>query len=106
MDSLLRQVASIRDQGMFFGPVDPDRKMPATATRDMSAIAAQLLADEGWSGQEETPVLGPKDLSMNDMAAIVSDVFGHESATSRIRSMHSRRNFCKAGEASRSRRAV
>ena len=44
----------------------------------MGAVAARLLADEGWTGQEDVPVLGPEDLSMNDMAVIVSEVLGRE----------------------------
>ena len=78
MDNALRQVASIRDQGLMFGPIDPDLKAPITATRDMGAAAARLLADDSWSGQDEVPVLGPEDLSANDIAAIVSDVIGRE----------------------------
>lgn len=78
MDNLLNQVAQIKETGMFFGPIDPDLKAPTTATRDIGAVAAKLLADDGWSDQEEFPVLGPDDLSFNDMAAIISDVLGKE----------------------------
>ena len=78
MDNVLRQVASIRDEGVIFGPVDPDRKVPTTATRDMGAVAARLLADDSWTGQQEVPVLGPEDLSMNDMVATMSDVLGRD----------------------------
>jgi len=56
---------------MFFGPIDPDKKLPLTATRDIGAVAGRLLADETWTGQEEVPVLGPEDLSCNDIAAII-----------------------------------
>ena len=42
----------------------------------MGEVAARLLADTGWAGQEETPVLGPQDLSPDDMAAIISEVLG------------------------------
>lgn len=76
MDNVLQQAASIKEQGMMFGPVDADKKLPATATRDMGAVAARLLLDSKWTGQEEVPVLGPEDLSFNDMAAIMSDVLG------------------------------
>lgn len=76
MDNMLRQVDAIRGQGVFFGPIDANKRAPTTATRDMGAVAARLLADDGWSGQEEVPVLGPEDLSANDMAAIMSDVLG------------------------------
>jgi uncharacterized protein YbjT (DUF2867 family) len=74
MDNLLRQVQVIREQGMFFDAVSPDRKMPAVATRDIAAVAARLLLDDGWAGQREVPLAGPEDLSGNDMAAIVSEV--------------------------------
>lgn len=78
MDNTLHNLTTIRDQGMMFGAYDPDRKSPKTATRDMAATAARLLVDEAWAGQQEVPLLGPEDLSMNDMAAIVSDVLGRE----------------------------
>ena len=76
MDNVARQAGSIKDQGMFFGPINPGRKAPITATRDMGAIAARLLADPRWTGQAEVPVLGPEDLSANEMAAVASAVLG------------------------------
>lgn len=78
MDNVLRQAGGIREKGVMFGPIDAGRKVPATATRDMGAVAARLLADGTWTGQEELPLLGPDDLSPDDMAAIISDVLGRE----------------------------
>lgn len=74
MDNLLRQVDAIRNRGVFFSPIDGDRKMPSCATGDIAAAAAALLLDESWSGAASVPVLGPEDLSFNDMAAIMSEV--------------------------------
>jgi uncharacterized protein YbjT (DUF2867 family) len=74
MDNLLRQVEAIRTQGAFFLPVDGDLKQPAAATRDIAAAAAGLLLDHSWSGDRELPVMGPEDLSFNEMAAIMTDV--------------------------------
>lgn len=76
MDNLLRQTASIRNQGMFFSPISEDRKTPTCATRDIARVAATLLTDRDWTGVEERPVLGPEDLSFADMAGIMSDVLG------------------------------
>ena len=50
--------------------------MPHTATRDMGAVAARLLRDRSWTGQEDVPVLGPEDLSFSEVARIVSEVLG------------------------------
>ena len=76
MDNMLRQVEPIRTKGMFFSPLSGDRKLPTCATRDIAAVAAKLLLDRSWSGVDSVPVLGPEDLSQNDMAAIMSEVLG------------------------------
>jgi uncharacterized protein YbjT (DUF2867 family) len=78
MDNTIRQVPSIRDQGMFFSPIAGDRKLPTVATRDIAAAASRLLLDASWSGVGEIPLLGPEDLSFNDMARIISEVLGKE----------------------------
>jgi len=76
MDNIARQAAPIREKGVFFLPFDGDRKMPAVATRDIAATAAPLLIDTRWTGIGHAAVLGPQDLSFNEMAAIMSDVLG------------------------------
>ena len=74
MDNLLRQVESIKNQGIFSLPISGDLKQPSASTRDIAATAAALLLDQSWSGVGSVPVLGPEDLSYNDMAAIMSEV--------------------------------
>lgn len=76
MDNLLMQAAPIKNKGMFFSPIDGDRKLPTCATRDIAAVCAQLLIDSTWSGVGHASVLGPEDLSFNDMAQIMSEVLG------------------------------
>lgn len=76
MDNTLRQVQPIKNQGTFFGTRDPDSKDPYCATRDIAAVAAKWLLDNSWTGQEDVPVLGPEDISCNDMALILSNVLG------------------------------
>jgi len=74
MDNLLRQVESIKNQGIFSLPISGDLKQPSASTRDIAATAAALLLDQSWSGVGSVPVLGPEDLSYNDMATIMSEV--------------------------------
>ncbi|WP_067678350.1 NmrA family NAD(P)-binding protein [Nocardia miyunensis] len=76
MDNLLRQVNSIRDQGVFTDTLAPDHRLPTAATRDIGAVGARLLLDRSWTGTGEVPVLGTADLSPNDMAHIMSEVLG------------------------------
>jgi uncharacterized protein YbjT (DUF2867 family) len=74
MDNFLRQVASIKNQGVFSSPTRGDLKMATCATRDIAATAARLLIDRSWSGTGEVQVLGPEDLSFNEMARVISEV--------------------------------
>ncbi len=76
MDNMINQAGAIKGQGMFFSTISPDRKNPTVATRDIAVVAARLLLDDSWSGQQSVPVLGPEDLSNNDIAQIISDVLG------------------------------
>jgi len=76
MDNFLRQVEPIKNKGMFFSPMSGDWKAPTCATRDIAAVAAKLLLDSSWSGSGDVPVLGPEDLSCNEMAQIISEVLG------------------------------
>jgi uncharacterized protein YbjT (DUF2867 family) len=78
MDNIARQADAIENQGMFFSPIAGERKLPSVATRDIAAAASRLLLDESWSGVEEVPLLGPEDVSFNDMAEIISEVLGKE----------------------------
>ncbi|WP_067902547.1 NAD(P)H-binding protein [Nocardia vaccinii] len=83
MDNLLRQVNSIREQGVFTDTIDPGQRLPIAPTRDIGAVGARLLLDRSWTGTGEVPVLGAADLSPNDMAHTMSEVLGR-----RIRYVH------------------
>jgi uncharacterized protein YbjT (DUF2867 family) len=77
MDNLLRQVELIRTQGVFFwATAAGDHRWPACATRDVASVAVDLLVDRSWDGTGGVPVLGPEDVSFEDMAAVMSDVLG------------------------------
>jgi uncharacterized protein YbjT (DUF2867 family) len=76
MDNMLSQVESIKNDGVFFSPLSGDRRLPTCAVRDIADAAVRLLLDPSWTGNGEVPVLGPEDLSQNDMARIMSEVLG------------------------------
>jgi uncharacterized protein YbjT (DUF2867 family) len=76
MDNTLREIPSILGRHTIGTPVAADRKLPRVATRDIADAAARLLLDRTWDGFAEVPLLGPEDLSGNDMAAIITDVLG------------------------------
>ncbi|MFE2374891.1 NAD(P)H-binding protein [Streptomyces sp. NPDC059398] len=75
-ENLLEEAGSIRDKGVFTDNVEADRKAPLVAVDDIAAVAAGLLLDRSWTGTDSVPVLGPQDLSPNDLARIMTAQFG------------------------------
>lgn len=78
MDNLLRQGEAIKNRGVFFSPIAGDRRMPTCATRDIAEVAVDVLLEESWTGVGHRAVLGPQDLSFDDMAGVMTEVLGWE----------------------------
>ncbi|QEH34988.1 NAD(P)H azoreductase [Aquisphaera giovannonii] len=76
MENMLHQLEPLRHQGAFYYPIDGDFAVPVCATRDIGDIAVGLLRDRSWTGQAGPAVHGPADLSMNDLARIMTEVLG------------------------------
>jgi uncharacterized protein YbjT (DUF2867 family) len=76
MDNLLRQAPTIKEKGLFSLPVRANLKAPLVATSDIAAVAATFLMDTTWTGQADVPVLGPEDISPNEMAEVLTDALG------------------------------
>lgn len=97
MDNLLRFAEPIRNDGVFFAPIDGGHKLPSFATRDIAATASRLLLDDSWTGIGHVAVLGPEDISYNDMAEILSDVLGKPVRFQQIPSEALKRRMLQAG---------
>jgi uncharacterized protein YbjT (DUF2867 family) len=97
MDNVLRQLDPIARQGVLYGPSVPDRPAPTVATRDIAAVAARLLREATWTGFEEVPVLGPEDLTQDEMAAVVADVLGRPVGYQQVPGEAFKENMLRAG---------
>ncbi|MFB6768332.1 NAD(P)H-binding protein [Streptomyces sp. NPDC056337] len=75
-ENVLEEADSIREKGVFSDLVDADRRAPMVAVADVAAAAAGLLLDRSWTGTASVPVLGPRDLSPNDLARIMTERLG------------------------------
>ncbi len=75
-ENLLWHVDSIREWGKIALPVNPSRRFPMIATRDIGRVAATRLASRDWTGRIVHELFGPADLSFRDVAEVVSQVLG------------------------------
>ena len=76
MENLLHSVQAIKFTNQFSTSVASEIKVPWVATEDIADVAVSILCDKNWSGNESVGVLGPEDLSYNDLAKTMSEVLG------------------------------
>jgi uncharacterized protein YbjT (DUF2867 family) len=76
MENTLPQVNAIRQMGVVAGPLRPDLKVPMIATRDIGAVAADILLHPTIHGKETRELLGQRDLSYSEVAATIGKAIG------------------------------
>jgi uncharacterized protein YbjT (DUF2867 family) len=75
LDAVIRARVQII-QGSRDAPVVLDDAL--TGADRLAETAADLLADQSWTGQENLPVFGPDRLSPHAMADVIADVLGRD----------------------------
>jgi uncharacterized protein YbjT (DUF2867 family) len=76
MENLLPQIGVIRSMGMMAGPLKGDLAVSMIATRDIGEYAAGALEKLDFTGKETRELLGARDVSMKEAAAIVGAAIG------------------------------
>ena len=71
MENTLAQVGTIQALGLTAGPLRADLKLPMIATRDIGAAAAEALLKLDFKGAQTRELLGQRDLTMAETAAII-----------------------------------
>ena len=77
MENLLGQLDMINQTGVMGTSVKGNIPFPIVATKDIATVAAKNLLDLNFKGFTIQYVLGPKDLSYNDITRIVGQAIGH-----------------------------
>jgi len=67
----LAGISMIKMMGLFGGALKADLKIPMIATRDIGAYAAERLLKLDFNGKQTQELLGERDLTMNEVAAII-----------------------------------
>jgi len=76
MENNLVAIGMIHGMGVFGNALLPDLKLPMAATRDVGDYAAQRLLDLDFSGKQTRELLGERDLSMTEAAAVIARGIG------------------------------
>ena len=76
MENLLASIQPLRTMGTLPGPAAADRPAPQIAARDIGTYAAGRLATRDFSGSSVQELLGQRDYSMREAAAIIGQAIG------------------------------
>jgi uncharacterized protein YbjT (DUF2867 family) len=76
MENTLPQAGVIQQMGATAGPLNGDLKVPMIATRDIGTFAADELLRLDFRGHQTQELLGQRDLTMTEAAAIIGQAIG------------------------------
>lgn len=76
MENLLPQVEVIRNFGIVGGPLRADLRVPMIATRDIGAVAAEILRKQDFAGKQTRELLGQRDLDCKEAASAIGKAIG------------------------------
>ncbi len=81
MENLDNSLATIKDRGIIYGPLDRDLPIPMVATRDIGWKAADFLDSTAPLGHIVFEFVGPKEVTMNHVAEVLAWAFDHPNLT-------------------------
>jgi uncharacterized protein YbjT (DUF2867 family) len=76
MENNLAAIGMIHGMGVLGNALQPDLKLPLAATRDVGLYAAQRLLHLDFSAKQTRELLGERDLSMTEAAAVIARGIG------------------------------
>jgi len=76
MENQYGSIGMIKGMGINGSPLKGDLAFPQIATRDISEYAAKRMLKKDWKGKEIAPLMGPKDLTMNEATAALGKAIG------------------------------
>jgi uncharacterized protein YbjT (DUF2867 family) len=76
MENLLQNINLIKHQGINGSPLKGDAAFPLIATKDIAEVAGEYLLSLDFSGKSVRELLGPKDMTMNEMTRIIGKAIG------------------------------
>lgn len=81
MENLFMNLGPLRSMGVFGGAPPPGVPMPWIAAKDIGAYAAARLRARDFNGSSTQELLGPRDVSMTEIAKILGEAIGKPGLT-------------------------
>jgi uncharacterized protein YbjT (DUF2867 family) len=76
MENLFSELNRIRNSGIIGSTMSGDSKFPVIASKDVAEVVAKRLLALDFKGNTIEYVLGPRDISFNEIAGIIGNAIG------------------------------
>lgn len=76
MENLFGQIGTIKQMGIIGAPLKSDLKLPMVATKDIAKVAFEHLNSLDFKGNTIEYILGPRDITYNEVAAVLGKAIG------------------------------
>ena len=76
MENSFYSIGLIKGMGINGSPLDPNLPLPMIATRDIAAVAADLLDRLEFTGKSARELLGPGDITMLEVTRALGEAIG------------------------------
>ncbi|MEU7938287.1 NmrA family NAD(P)-binding protein [Microbispora bryophytorum] len=80
MENALPMIEEVRATGTAHGLIPGDLPLPAIATADIGAVAADLLAGRRKAGAGALELQGPREITLNEITAAIGEAVGRPGA--------------------------
>ena len=80
MENTLPMIEEVRATGTAHGLIPADLPLPAIATADIGAVAADLLTGRRKARTRTLELQGPRDLTLNEVTAAIGKALGRPEA--------------------------
>jgi len=81
MENLFSNIEIIKSMGVVGSPLKGTLSIPMIATKDIAAVAADLLAKLNFSGTTVKELLGERDLTMSEVTKVFAKAIGRKEIT-------------------------
>jgi uncharacterized protein YbjT (DUF2867 family) len=78
MENLFMAAETIARDGAVYMPIQGSAKMAPIATRDIAKTAAERILDTGWTGRSVIELVGPSEVTFDDMAGTLGRALGKQ----------------------------
>ena len=78
MENLFSNIPTIKTMGLVGSPLKGTLSVPMIATKDIAAVATELLLDLHFSGINDRELLGSREVTMNEVTKIFSKALGRK----------------------------